>query len=189
MDIVTANGVPVFGYVDTANSRCDQIDDIADSAIQLALPINKNLYELIKSRPDLTIFLQAIDKVGKKLVKYLKNCNTTATVFAPTNEAFTNLAKELGVTVEDLLNSDNLKHLVYNHLIPRVVFTSAFWLDKTTNVLSCAKECLKVCRSANKCCDIITYVSSKGTNRSKVTSADNSATNGVLHVVNKVLVP
>ena len=189
MDIVTANGVPIFGYVDVANDKCLRIDNLADSACQLASPVTQNLYCKIKSNPALSTFTAAIDKVGKKLVKYLKNCQTTATVFAPSNDAFVNLAKELNITVEELLDSENLKELVYNHLLSRVVFTEAFVLDKATNVLSCAKQCLKVCKTTNKCCEKRLYISSKGTNRSMMISADKLATNGVLDIVNKVLVP
>lgn len=50
----------------------------------------------------------------------LNDPNLVATVFAPTNEAFVKLEKNLGYTQEQLLNSAILKPTLQYHVVPKV---------------------------------------------------------------------
>ncbi len=50
----------------------------------------------------------------------LNNTNLVATVFAPTNAAFTALEKNLGYTPTQLLNSPILKPTLEYHVVPGV---------------------------------------------------------------------
>lgn len=191
-DIVTANGVAVFGCVDLPpRNRCAVIDGIAASACQLSCPVTQNLYEKIGSSKDLSILFAAINKVGGKLVKYLKNCKTTATFYAPNNKAFEDLATQLGLTLEQLLELPQLNTILLNHILPRVIYQAAYRVGQKTKVMNKLKECLTVCKTNPNSCNGQNrlLVSSAGTYKSVVVSGDILATNGVIAVVDKVLLP
>lgn len=99
------------------------------------------------------------------------------TVFAPTDEAFARLPKG---TVENLLkpeNADQLKQILLYHVVEgRVYSDQALKLSKTPSL---AGPMLKI--SASK----------KGAfvNRSRLTALDIEASNGVIHVIDAVLLP
>lgn len=110
------------------------------------------------------------------LVSVLKS-DGPFTVFAPTNEAFKALPKG---TVENLLKPENKAKLVAvlkHHVIPGDVRSSAIKGKKLT-VKTVGGTSLKV--NATKGVRV---------GGAKVTQADLEASNGVIHVINKVLLP
>lgn len=100
------------------------------------------------------------------------------TVFAPTDEAFDALPAG---TVESLLKPENKSKLVSiltYHVVPGDI-TSANLAGKTTMAKTVEGESL----------DINAAGSAVKVNDATVTKADISADNGVIHVINKVLLP
>lgn len=100
------------------------------------------------------------------------------TVFAPTDEAFAALPAG---TVESLLKPENKSKLVSiltYHVVPGDI-TSANLAGKTTMAKTVEGESL----------DINAAGSAVKVNDATVTKADISADNGVIHVINKVLLP
>lgn len=104
------------------------------------------------------------------------------TVFAPTDEAFAKLEKAHPGTIESLLKPENKKKLIAiltYHVIPGTV--------KAADVLK-LKNGTKVKTLNGK---TITVKNKHGVlvNHSKVTATDIVASNGVIHVIDTVLLP
>jgi uncharacterized surface protein with fasciclin (FAS1) repeats len=98
------------------------------------------------------------------------------TVFAPTDEAF---AKLPAGTVEDLLkpeNKDKLVAILTYHVVPGKVMAADV---KTGNVKTVNGAEVPLSRSGS-------FV---GVDQALVTKADISATNGVIHIIDQVLIP
>jgi uncharacterized surface protein with fasciclin (FAS1) repeats len=99
------------------------------------------------------------------------------TVFAPTDDAFAALPEG---TVESLLlpeNKDQLVAILTYHVVPAKVMSSEI-AGKNTEVLTVQGDRLSV-KARNG-------VKVQGAN---VTAADIEASNGVIHVIDKVLIP
>jgi uncharacterized surface protein with fasciclin (FAS1) repeats len=99
------------------------------------------------------------------------------TVFAPTDEAF---AKLPAGTVENLLkpeNKDQLVSILTYHVVPgKVMAAEVVKLDEAKTV-------------NGKMLDIETKDDVVMVNKAKVTAADVAASNGVIHVVDTVILP
>jgi uncharacterized surface protein with fasciclin (FAS1) repeats len=112
----------------------------------------------------------------------------TFTVLAPTNDAFDKLAAELtglpGAKGTDLLTVSNrqlIKNILIYHLVPSVL--------KAANI-PFGKAITSVEGSIFKIDSAVPPLISDGRNRtSNITSADILASNGVIHVIDKVLLP
>lgn len=104
------------------------------------------------------------------------------TVFAPTDEAFAALPAG---TVEDLLkpeNKDKLVAILQLHVVGAKVMAGDI-ADGTTEVATLNPNAkLKVTKDANG-------VTVAASNSAKVVSADVAADNGVIHVIDAVLLP
>lgn len=105
------------------------------------------------------------------------------TVFAPTNEAFTALLSELGVTKDQLLaNKDLLKTVLSYHVLPARVAKAGVPAGKAISTVQ--GSIFKI--DAVGADLIIT----DGRNRkSKITATDVAASNGLIHVIDKVILP
>ena len=90
----------VFAAENSGNEK-----DIVDTAIEAG---------------DFKTLAAALEKVG--LVETLKG-EGPFTVFAPTDEAFNNLLKELNITAEELLARKDLKDILLYHVVPGKVLS------------------------------------------------------------------
>jgi transforming growth factor-beta-induced protein len=98
------------------------------------------------------------------------------TVFAPTDEAFTKLLEQLNITAEDLLNHPQLSEVLLYHVVPGKVMSTDLSDDMKAPTLLGE--------------DIMVDLSNGVViNESNVVAADIEATNGVIHVIDTVLVP
>lgn len=121
-----------------------------------------------------TTLAAALDAAG--LVSTLKGPGPF-TVFAPTDDAFAALPAG---TVEDLLkpeNKDKLVAILTYHVVPgRYPASSVVTLDEATTVQGGSV-------------DIATADGGVTVDGAKVVTADVAASNGVIHVIDKVLMP
>jgi transforming growth factor-beta-induced protein len=138
-------------------------------------PPNKTIVQLAQATPNLSVLVTALTKYPD-LVSTLSG-NGTFTVFAPTNTAFTNLLAAIGQTSLDDIPESVLKSVLQYH----VVSTAALQASQLTagNLNSVSNEAIAVTVTGG--------VRINGT--VNVTTADVSATNGVVHIVDAVLVP
>jgi uncharacterized surface protein with fasciclin (FAS1) repeats len=102
------------------------------------------------------------------------------TVFAPTDEAF---AKLPAGTVEDLLkpaNKEKLKEILLLHVVPGAVYAAD--VTKLTEAKTAGGKMVKVSTNGG-----VTVGTAKG--MAKVTKTDIKAKNGVIHVIDAVILP
>ncbi|MDN3673603.1 fasciclin domain-containing protein [Flavobacterium branchiarum] len=147
---------------------------------------NKNIIENAVNSKDHTTLVAAVKAAG--LVETLEG-KGPFTVFAPTNEAFNKLPKG---TVETLLKPENIKKL-QTILTYHVVAGKMNASDIAKAIkMGGGKASLKTVSGGTltawmKGKDL--YISDESGNKAKVTIADVNQSNGVIHVINTVLLP
>ncbi|KFF16610.1 fasciclin domain-containing protein [Flavobacterium hydatis] len=147
---------------------------------------NKNIIENAVNSKDHTTLVAAVKAAG--LVETLEG-KGPFTVFAPTNEAFNKLPKG---TVESLLKPENIK-MLQNILTYHVVAGKMNASDIAKAIKAGGgKAMLKTVSGGTltawmKGKDL--YISDESGNKAKVTIADVNQSNGVIHVINTVLLP
>ena len=128
--------------------------------------------DIAVSNPDFSILVEAVTKAG---LAGALSAEGPFTVFAPTNEAFKALFKQLGVSGVKDLTAEQLTPILTYHVVSGKVMST----DLTnTSVATLNGQKIKV--------DLSNGVK---INESKVTKADISGTNGVVHVIDRVLLP
>ena len=138
----------------------------------------RNIVELAQSNPDLSILVEAVVAAG--LAPTLSTGSLT--VFAPTNAAFAALLAELGVTKDALLaNKPLLTAVLTYHVLGSKVVLADVPVGKAIAPLS--GGFFKVESSGG-------LTITDGRNRvSTITATDIQASNGVVHLVDRVLLP
>ena len=146
-----------------------------------------NASEAKKANPQMTIveiassderFSILVDAVVKADLAGALSANGPYTVFAPTNDAFNDLFKALGVSGIDDLSKEQLTPILLYHVVSGKVMAS----DVATGMVPTLNEDAKL--------DV--KVSKKGVKIDKnanVIITDIEGTNGVIHVIDAVLVP
>ncbi len=117
--------------------------------------------------------------VTAELLPAVTNPFATLTVFAPTNAAFDNLATSLGTNVNGLLALPNLADVLTYHVLGTEVPSSAVTNGAIVQPLSTTNT-LKL---------TVTLTGDVYVNQAKVTAVDINAYNGVVHVLNAVVLP
>jgi len=148
---------------------------------------SKNIIENAVNSKDHTTLVAAVKAAG--LVDTLEGAGPF-TVFAPTNEAFAALPKG---TVENLLkpeNKDTLVSILTYHVVPGRVTAEdiAEKIDEMGGKLTLKTvqgEDLTFERSGKS---HLTVIDAKG-DKARITISDVMQSNGVIHVINKVLIP
>jgi uncharacterized surface protein with fasciclin (FAS1) repeats len=153
----------------------------SDNSDNIANP--NNIVDLAKATPDLSILVEALVAAG--LVGALSGPGPL-TVFAPTNSAFAALLTELGVTKAALLADKPLLTAVLSyHVLGAKVNKSAIPLGKAIDpILTGTKDIFKI--------DVVgaNVVITDGRNRkSNITKTDIEASNGIVHLIDKVILP
>ena len=143
---------------------------VEDGAVDGA---EKDIVDLASSDENLSTLVAAVQQAG--LVETLKG-EGPYTVFAPTNEAFEKLLMELDITAEDLLAHPDLEKVLTYHVVPG-------------KVMSTDLEDAMEAETVNGQTIMVDLSNGVMINDAKVTAADLEASNGVVHVIDKVLVP
>jgi uncharacterized surface protein with fasciclin (FAS1) repeats len=140
----------------------------------------QNVVELAQANPDLSILVEAV--TAANLGGTLSGAGPF-TVFAPTNEAFAALLTELGVTKAQLLaNTTLLTAVLKYHVLGASVMKSQVPLGKAITPL--AGGIFKIDQVG------AALVITDGRNRkATITATDVEATNGVVHVIDHVILP
>ena len=145
-----------------------------------ASPPTPNIVELAKATPNLSILVEAV--VAADLAATLSGAGPF-TVFAPTNDAFIALLGELGVTKDALLKDKPLLTAVLTyHVLGAKVEKANVPIGKAITTLQ--KGVFKVEAPGG----VLTITD--GRNRtSKIIATDVQASNGVVHIIDKVILP
>ncbi len=137
-------------------------------------PKSPDIVDIAAGNPDFSTLVAAISAAG--LVETLKG-DGPFTVFAPTNAAFAALPAG---TVESLLlpeNKDRLAAILTYHVVPGAV-TSDQLAGQRLDVATVNGQTVH-----------INGTNGVKVNKSTVTTADIIASNGVIHVIDRVLLP
>ncbi|HEY9113115.1 MAG TPA: fasciclin domain-containing protein [Bacteroidales bacterium] len=138
-----------------------------------------NIAETASTDSRFTILAEALTKAG--LVSALEGPGPF-TVFAPTNDAFNALFADLGVSGLADLSAETLKPILLNHVIGAKVMAA----DVTTGYAATLNN------TAPNQNNVMVYINvSNGVmvDGSKVIVTDVEASNGVIHAIDKVILP
>jgi uncharacterized surface protein with fasciclin (FAS1) repeats len=137
-----------------------------------------NIVEVASANGSFTTLVAALEATGLDAV--LADESRDFTVFAPTDAAFEGLLADLGISAADLLASPNLSDILLYHVVPDLEIDSAQAIAAAGTTLTTANT------------DDI-GVTLQGTdlfiNASRVETPDVDASNGVIHVIDAVLIP
>jgi transforming growth factor-beta-induced protein len=139
----------------------------------------KSITATASADPQFSILVQALAKA--ELATTLDQAGTY-TVFAPTNAAFNALFTKLGVSGIDQLSKDALKPILLYHVLGAKALStglSSSYVSTLSPAVGGRFVSLKV--------DVMSGV--KLNNSTMVTKADIMASNGVIHVIDNVLLP
>ncbi|MFH5837233.1 fasciclin domain-containing protein [Proteiniclasticum sp. C24MP] len=132
-----------------------------------------DIVDIAVGNPDFSILVSALQKA--ELVETLQG-EGPFTVFAPTNDAFAKLLEALDVTAEELLAQPDLAKVLTYHVVAGKVMSG----DLTDGL-----EADTVNGGTVK----FDLSGDPKVNDSNITAVDIEATNGVIHVIDTVLVP
>jgi len=128
------------------------------------------------SNDDFSTLVAAVTEAG--LVETLQG-EGPFTVFAPTNAAFEQALSDLGLTADELLASDDLAGILTYHVVPAQVLAADAIAADGTEVATVNGDTIEVSVvEGNVMIDGAT-----------VTTADIVAGNGVVHVIDSVILP
>lgn len=144
---------------------------------RVLLPANRDIVATAQALPDFSILVEAVVAAG--LVETLQSTGPF-TVFAPTNEAFAALLMELGVSKAALLADKALltKVLTY-HVVPARVLKAE--VPVGVAITTVQGETFTV--------DATLKITDQRQRASSIVATDVFTSNGVIHVVDRVLLP
>lgn len=144
---------------------------------RVLLPADKDIVATASALPDFSILVEAVVAAG--LVSTLQGPGPF-TVLAPTNAAFASLLTELGVSKEALLaNKALLTSVLTYHVIPARVLKAEVPIN--TAISSVQGQTFTVNSSL--------VITDQNQRMSKIVIADVFTSNGVIHAVDKVILP
>jgi transforming growth factor-beta-induced protein len=140
---------------------------------------SKNIVQTASSDDQFSLLTAALTKAG--LVSALE-ADGPFTVFAPTNDAFNDLFSQLGINGLDDLSAETLTPILLNHVVSGNIKAADIMTGyvSTLNNTAPGQNQVKV------------FVQKSGTvtvDGSQVIAADVMASNGVIHAINKVILP
>ena len=171
---VTIDGTNVFinqAQVTAADIQAD--NGVVHVLNAVVLPV-QTIADLAIGSPAHTILVAAV--VEARLLPALTNPFASLTAFAPTNDAFNSALAALGITSAELLASPDLESILLYHVLGSQVLSTALTSGPVATL-----------NGAN----VTVTVSPTGVtiNDANVIAADLTSGNGVVHVIDGVLLP
>ncbi|MCF8417184.1 MAG: fasciclin domain-containing protein, partial [Crocinitomicaceae bacterium] len=170
---VTLDGTNVFinqAQVTAANLQAD--NGVVHVLNAVVLP-SQTVADVAIGSPAHTTLVAAV--VEARLLPALTNPFASLTVFAPTNTAFDNLATALGTDLAGILANAELEDILLYHVVGSEVLSTALVNGPVVTL--------------NGQSVTINLMSGVMVNNATVTAADLLSDNGVVHVIDAVLVP
>lgn len=176
MNILSKFRLPLFLLTVVAVMTSCSDNDEATPVVPVA---SKTIVDVAVADPQFSILVSALQKAD--LVNTLKTSGPF-TVFAPNNAAFSILFSQLGVTGIDELSAEALRPILLNHVVTGKIMSSEITSGyvATANNSGPASASVKV---------LVQKSSGVTVDGSSVTMADVAASNGVIHVVDRVILP
>ena len=159
-----------------ALTACDSNDLTAPEPVQAPLPPAETILDVATEAGDFATLLTAIDTAG--LTSTIDDEDATLTVFAPTDAAFALLGDE---AIDALLaDPDTLSDILLYHVVSGAEIDSTAATDAVGTTVEMANGDLVGISAKNDALFI---------NLAKVTATDIQADNGIIHVIDAVLIP
>ncbi|MES1214501.1 MAG: fasciclin domain-containing protein [Bacteroidota bacterium] len=191
--VTTLNGKDVYvtkkdGKVSVNGANVVNADIKASNGVihgidKVLIPASGNIVELAQSNPNFTYLVAAVLRAstGATNVAALLTGDGPLTVFAPTNQAFINAGF---ATIESInaANPDDLTAILAYHVIGARVFSSNLVDGSTPATLNGGTVTIELAGGAK-------VKGNSNTTASNIVTADLVATNGVVHVIDQVLLP
>jgi uncharacterized surface protein with fasciclin (FAS1) repeats len=144
---------------------------------KVLLPANRNIVQTAQALPNFSIVVEAVVAAG--LADAL-SAPGPLTVFAPTNAAFAALLTELGLTKEQLLaNRALLTQVLTYHVVPARVLKADVPVGAPVTTL----------QGQTFTVDATLAITDQRGRKAAITGTDVLTSNGVIHVVDKVILP
>lgn len=175
---INITGYPTINGADIFITDLKARNGVIHVIDKVLFPPTKNLVELAVSlAPEFSILVQAVIKAG--LTDVLAKSGPF-TVFAPTNDAFVALLLERGYSSLDDIPVDVLKSVLLYHVVGGYVFSS----DLSSGPVPTLNGTFEISL------ETLSITDANGREASLVPSLLNvQATNGVVHVIDRVLLP
>ncbi|WP_374661923.1 fasciclin domain-containing protein [Inhella sp.] len=144
---------------------------------KVLLPANRNLVQTAQANPAFSILVEAV--VAADLAGTLSSTGPF-TVFAPTDAAFAALLTELGLTKAQLLaNKALLTRVLTYHVLPARVLKAEVPVGSP----------IATVQGENFSIDAQLAITDRNGRSARITATDVLASNGVIHVIDKVILP
>jgi transforming growth factor-beta-induced protein len=144
---------------------------------RVILPTDRNIVQVAQSLPQFSLLVEAV--VAADLAGVLSGPGPF-TVFAPTNDAFVALLGELGTTKDALFaNKPLLAKVLTYHVLPAQVLSSG--IPFGTAVPTVQGQTITIGRDLK--------ITDQNGRQAGIVATDVAATNGVVHVIDKVILP
>ncbi len=137
-----------------------------------------------KSNADLSFLLVAAERAGTTVQDLLTKSSTNGvTIFAPTNAAFkaAGYADEAAIRAAD---PKKLADILAYHVLPYQAFSQTF--QNGSDIVTAQGNSVRFTVSGGK---VTVTGKGNGSNAANITSADVVTSNGVIHVIDRVLLP
>lgn len=163
-------------------ARITQTDVTASNGLlhvvdKVLLPANKTLVETIQAKPELSVLVETINAAG---LAGALNAAGPFTLFAPTNDAFAALFAELKITKSQMLANPALITTVLNyHLLSSRVLKAEVPVGSP----------IKSVQGSTFVIDAGFVITDQLGRKARITATDLLASNGVIHVIDKVISP
>ncbi|WP_346862307.1 fasciclin domain-containing protein [uncultured Draconibacterium sp.] len=171
------NLIPIFillmGIVVTTSCDNEDEDPMPEN------PMEKSIVDVAAEAGSFTVLIEAAQKAG--LADFLST-EQNITVFAPTDDAFAALLTDLNLTSLDQVDAATLASILTYHVVADKVYSNnlSSGVVASANTNSPDNEPLSL---------LVNVGSDVMINNAKVTTADVMASNGVIHIIDKVLLP
>jgi uncharacterized surface protein with fasciclin (FAS1) repeats len=181
---LTRNNTGVFvNGVSVAKADIMATNGVIHAISRVLMPPTGNIVETAQANPDFSYLVAAVLRAsqGSTNVAEVLSGNGPFTVFAPTNDAF----KSAGfATIADINNADpnTLTSILTYHVIAGRIFSSDLTNGAQPVTVNGAKVIIGLTNGA-------TVKGNANTTPSKIISTNLVTTNGVIHVIDQVLLP
>ncbi|MCY7359086.1 MAG: fasciclin domain-containing protein [Rudanella sp.] len=169
-----AGGVFINGGIKVTTADLAASNGVIHVIDNVILQPTRSITDIVVANPSFKTLLSLVQQAG--LATTL--ATGAYTVFAPTDAAFTELFKTVNPAS---LTTKQITDILLYHVVPGRVFSSDLANGDVQTANATGKVTIDLSSGA--------VVKGKNSGNSKITQTDILATNGVIHVIDKVLVP
>ena len=179
IDISTDGGVMINGMSNVVSADIQGVNGVVHVIDKVLVPESMTIADIAVGNPDFSILVDALTKA--ELVDAVADPDAMLTVFAPTNDAFTQLLSDIGATSLDDISKEALTDILLYHVMGTKVMSGDI-SDGYFPTLSTFSDN-----------NVSVYITTEGgvklNGGAMVTTADVEADNGVIHIIDKVITP